>query len=101
MSNIPESQGQNEEQGDLYPCDIKMWIQSIVDLLWIQLFVKKTTNLYLYIANIDIDIVDIAIKFKTCILDIVDIALNYKSVLQIFQILILILWILLQTCAKA
>ena len=42
---------------------------------------KKTTNLYLYIANIDIDIVDIAIKLQTCILDIVDIALNYKSVL--------------------
>ena len=42
---------------------------------------EKTTNLYLYIANIDIDIVDIAIKLQTCVLDIVDIALNYKSVL--------------------
>ena len=44
-------------------------------------YLWKTTNLYLYIANIDIDIVDIAIKLQTCILDIVDIALNYKSVL--------------------
>ena len=53
------------------------YCRSIVDIA----ICEKTTNLYLYIANIDIDIVDIAIKLQTCILDIVDIALNYKSVL--------------------
>ena len=35
---IPESQDQSAEWGDWYPCDIKsivMWIQVIVDILWI------------------------------------------------------------------